>query len=177
MATTLGLSKVFILDKYFSELQKFWETEKRLQGRVKMPSPLPLIDLTVSVNLILTLADVTCSPWFLKSMHCFSLRILFESTSRLVHRGTESSGKNAVGGEMLRRKSRLGGFRPYFRTGSELRSLSLPLLHSRSHSLSPSGPARSAAPSHFHLPTSYPATRPTPKRIQPGVVGRGRTYA
>ena len=33
MATTLGLSKVFILDKYFSELQKFWETEKRLQGR------------------------------------------------------------------------------------------------------------------------------------------------
>ena len=32
MATTLGLSKVFILDKYFSELQKFWETEKRLQG-------------------------------------------------------------------------------------------------------------------------------------------------
>ena len=40
MATTLGLSKVFILDKYFSELQKFWETEKRLQGRVKMLSPL-----------------------------------------------------------------------------------------------------------------------------------------
>ena len=33
MATSLGLSKVFILDKYFSELQKFWETEKRLQGR------------------------------------------------------------------------------------------------------------------------------------------------
>ena len=33
MATTLGLSKVFILDKYFSELQKFWETEKRLQGK------------------------------------------------------------------------------------------------------------------------------------------------
>ena len=78
----------------------------------------------MSVNHILTLADVTCSPWFLKSMHCFSLRILFESTSRLVHRGTESSGKNAVDGEMLRRKSRLGGFRPYFRTGSELRSLS-----------------------------------------------------
>lgn len=31
MAATLGLSKVFILDKYFSELQKYWETEKRLQ--------------------------------------------------------------------------------------------------------------------------------------------------
>ncbi|KAF3421002.1 hypothetical protein E2986_01085 [Frieseomelitta varia] len=28
---TLGLSKVFILDKYFTELQKFWETEKKLQ--------------------------------------------------------------------------------------------------------------------------------------------------
>ena len=28
-AGTLGLSKVFILEKYFSELQKFWETEKR----------------------------------------------------------------------------------------------------------------------------------------------------
>ena len=35
MATSLGLSKVFILDKYFSELQKFWETEKRLQGKMK----------------------------------------------------------------------------------------------------------------------------------------------
>ncbi|KAF9811436.1 hypothetical protein SFRURICE_002805 [Spodoptera frugiperda] len=29
---TLGLSKVFILDKYFTELQRFWETEKKLQG-------------------------------------------------------------------------------------------------------------------------------------------------
>ena len=35
MATSLGYSKVFILDKYFSELQKFWETEKRLQGTTK----------------------------------------------------------------------------------------------------------------------------------------------
>lgn len=33
MMATLGLSKVFILDKYFTELQKFWETEKKLQGR------------------------------------------------------------------------------------------------------------------------------------------------
>lgn len=31
---TLGLSKVFILDKYFTELQKFWETEKKLQGKL-----------------------------------------------------------------------------------------------------------------------------------------------
>lgn len=31
---TLGLSKVFILDKYFTELQKFWETEKKLQGEL-----------------------------------------------------------------------------------------------------------------------------------------------
>lgn len=30
---TLGLSKVFILDKYFTELQKYWETEKKLQGK------------------------------------------------------------------------------------------------------------------------------------------------
>ncbi|CAG7834204.1 unnamed protein product [Allacma fusca] len=29
---TIGFSKVFILDKYFTELQKFWETEKKLQG-------------------------------------------------------------------------------------------------------------------------------------------------
>ena len=28
-----GMSKVYILDKYFHELQKFWETEKRLQGK------------------------------------------------------------------------------------------------------------------------------------------------
>ena len=34
MSTTLGISKVFILDKYFNELQKFWDTEKRLQGRM-----------------------------------------------------------------------------------------------------------------------------------------------
>lgn len=32
MAANIGLSKVFILDKYFKELQKFWETEKKLQG-------------------------------------------------------------------------------------------------------------------------------------------------
>ena len=28
-----GMSKVYILDKYFHELQKFWDTEKRLQGK------------------------------------------------------------------------------------------------------------------------------------------------
>lgn len=33
MAANIGLSKVFILDKYFKELQKFWETEKKLQGK------------------------------------------------------------------------------------------------------------------------------------------------
>lgn len=32
---SLGLSKVFILDKYFTELQKFWETEKKLQGKCR----------------------------------------------------------------------------------------------------------------------------------------------
>ena len=30
---TIGLSKVFILDKYFTELQKFWETERKVQGK------------------------------------------------------------------------------------------------------------------------------------------------
>lgn len=29
---SVGHSKVFILDKYFTELQKFWETEIKLQG-------------------------------------------------------------------------------------------------------------------------------------------------
>ena len=29
----VGMSKVFILDKYFNELQKFWDTEKRLKGK------------------------------------------------------------------------------------------------------------------------------------------------
>lgn len=28
---TVGLSKVFILDKYFTELQKYWEAEKKLK--------------------------------------------------------------------------------------------------------------------------------------------------
>lgn len=36
---TLGLSKVFILDKYFTELQKFWETEKKLQGERAPSAP------------------------------------------------------------------------------------------------------------------------------------------
>ena len=31
--SVVGMSKVFMLDKYFSELQKFWDTEKRLQGK------------------------------------------------------------------------------------------------------------------------------------------------
>ena len=35
MNPSVGMSKVFMLDKYFSELQKFWETEKRLQGGKK----------------------------------------------------------------------------------------------------------------------------------------------
>ena len=36
-----GMSKVFILDKYFNELQKFWDTEKRLKGK-------PIFFLTLS---------------------------------------------------------------------------------------------------------------------------------
>jgi hypothetical protein len=34
-SSTVGISKVFILDKYFTELQKFWDTEKRLQGKIQ----------------------------------------------------------------------------------------------------------------------------------------------
>lgn len=44
---TLGLSKVFILDKYFTELQKFWETEKKLQG-VFLTNHLVLCSLLLS---------------------------------------------------------------------------------------------------------------------------------
>ena len=40
---TIGLSKVFILDKYFTELQKFWETERKVQG---------IFSLFVVVNLM-----------------------------------------------------------------------------------------------------------------------------
>ncbi len=36
---TLGLSKVFILDKYFTELQKYWETERKLQGEFFVDIP------------------------------------------------------------------------------------------------------------------------------------------
>lgn len=36
---TIGLSKVFILDKYFTELQKFWETERKVQGIERLCCP------------------------------------------------------------------------------------------------------------------------------------------
>lgn len=48
---TLGLSKVFILDKYFTELQKFWETEKKLQGAF-------IYNLSHSVEVYLTLCII-----------------------------------------------------------------------------------------------------------------------
>ncbi|XP_037894326.1 unconventional myosin-IXb isoform X5 [Glossina fuscipes] len=60
---TLGLSKVFILDKYFTELQKFWETEKKLQvsssahnflDSVVMPT-LPASTVNVFSNTVNTL--------------------------------------------------------------------------------------------------------------------------
>lgn len=39
MATLgIGLSKVFILDKYFNELSKYWETEIKLQGTLRLYS-------------------------------------------------------------------------------------------------------------------------------------------
>jgi len=41
-STALGISKVFILDKYFTELQKFWDTEKKLQGKGKIFFETPL---------------------------------------------------------------------------------------------------------------------------------------
>lgn len=45
MATAVGLSKVFILDKYFSELQKFWDTERNA------PLHLPSLILSQLVSL------------------------------------------------------------------------------------------------------------------------------
>ena len=34
MTSAMGTNKVFILDKYFNELQEFWDTEKRLHGKL-----------------------------------------------------------------------------------------------------------------------------------------------
>lgn len=52
---TLGLSKVFILDKYFTELQKFWETEKKLQGeRATIPAPHLTSLLAPAIVMIIT---------------------------------------------------------------------------------------------------------------------------
>ena len=48
----MGTNKVFILDKYFSELQKFWDTEKRLQGNDL------LFILPFSLDYILTKVDL-----------------------------------------------------------------------------------------------------------------------
>ena len=56
---TLGLSKVFILDKYFTELQKFWDTERKLQGEEdnlsRYLNPNPNINLNRNLNLNLDL--------------------------------------------------------------------------------------------------------------------------
>ena len=38
-AATMGTNKVFILEKYFNELQKFWDTEKRLHGKRQQSDP------------------------------------------------------------------------------------------------------------------------------------------
>lgn len=48
---TLGLSKVFILDKYFTELQKFWETEKKLQGKTKLACCSIYTISSISINI------------------------------------------------------------------------------------------------------------------------------
>lgn len=37
---TVGLHKRYILDKYFTELQKFWETERKLHGEPSVALPL-----------------------------------------------------------------------------------------------------------------------------------------
>lgn len=58
MATTMGTNKVYILDKYFNELQKFWDTEKRLQGKLHTAqimqcstSSWPMLNQTLTVFL------------------------------------------------------------------------------------------------------------------------------
>lgn len=51
MAANIGLSKVFILDKYFKELQKFWETEKKLQGKYLIQIDLfPVMSLMLLIH-------------------------------------------------------------------------------------------------------------------------------
>ncbi|KAL4705225.1 hypothetical protein ACJJTC_001604 [Scirpophaga incertulas] len=78
---TLGLSKVFILDKYFTELQKFWETEKKLQGERPLSLPCPrssraaarplntikvnvsaLIQVPIKLTWVLVVAGITSIP-------------------------------------------------------------------------------------------------------------------
>ncbi|KAL4708683.1 hypothetical protein ACJJTC_010628 [Scirpophaga incertulas] len=62
---TLGLSKVFILDKYFTELQKFWETEKKLQGERPLSLPCPRSSraaarpFTIKLTWVLVVAGIT----------------------------------------------------------------------------------------------------------------------
>ena len=54
---TIGLSKVFILDKYFTELQKFWETERKVQGNVIFSSlPFSLVHISRTDDLLVASA-------------------------------------------------------------------------------------------------------------------------
>jgi hypothetical protein len=71
---TLGLSKVFILDKYFAELQKFWETERKLQGKEGAPS----LITNVSARPFLDHVCETSDTSFLRFR---SLSVLFVSKS------------------------------------------------------------------------------------------------
>ena len=50
--SVVGMSKVFMLDKYFTELQKFWDTEKRLQGKLPLLWPGALFYITRVVGYV-----------------------------------------------------------------------------------------------------------------------------
>lgn len=68
---TLGLSKVFILDKYFTELQKFWETEKKLQGEPPPPPHRAFVVAFCVVSEARKLRVCMCVCVRPRSLHCF----------------------------------------------------------------------------------------------------------
>ncbi|RWS15743.1 unconventional myosin-IXb-like protein [Dinothrombium tinctorium] len=107
MATTVALSKVFILDKYFTELQKFWETEKKFKeisksssnvSSVVMPSIQRTNDVTSEIHDLIHLSGPLTEDAVLRTLNArfinkeyfietlaesaMSIEDLFESTSR-----------------------------------------------------------------------------------------------
>ena len=65
-AATMGTNKVFILEKYFNELQKFWDTEKRLHGKRQQADPCSGVywvsDVSVGQDCPTMVARALCPP-------------------------------------------------------------------------------------------------------------------